>query len=124
MTPTDRRAMRRDASWMADKLAASGAKALVAEYAGSKDPDLALIHGALKLAMPVLAEDPRQLAGQLRGRMLGINRPAIQELLAAIHPPGSGLWLRPLAPTLAPPNLVLEQTMRGHKDMVSTVAVT
>src|SRR5258708_20718392 len=91
------RALRLDPAWMAAKLAADGAASLLAEYADAGlDPELSLIYGALRLSLPVLEADPRQLAGQLRGRLLGCQRPAIQALLAAVRPAGHCPRLRPL----------------------------
>src|SRR4051794_22363699 len=112
-------ALRLDPAWMVAKLTTAGADRLLADYADAGlDPDLSLIFYALQLSLPVLQADPSQLAGQLRGRLLASQRPAIQALLAAIRPPGAGLWLRPLAPSLIPPNPPAQFTLRGHANYV------
>ncbi|HMA33966.1 MAG TPA: NB-ARC domain-containing protein [Chloroflexia bacterium] len=119
------RALRLDATWLAAKLAATDAAGLLADYADAgPDPDLSLVGGALRLALPALAADPAQLAGQLRGRLLASERPAIQALVAAVRPPWGGLWLRPLAPVLVPPNPTIRHTLLGHTGVVTAVALT
>jgi WD40 repeat protein len=88
-----------------------------------KASTLKLIQGALRLSAHVLAKDKTQLAGQLLGRLLSFEVPAIQAMLMQAKPRKS-LWLRPLMPCLIPPGGALVRTLTGHSDAVIAVAVT
>ena len=84
---------------------------------------LKLIQSAIELATNVLTNDPRQLAGQLWGRLLSFQQPEIQAMLAQTQQLGYA-WLRPLTASLTPPQGALVRTLTGHRDWVQTVAIT
>ncbi len=64
-----------DYAWIAAKLEATGIAAVIADYALAGDDEaLRLVQGALRLSAHVLAKDPGQLAGQLIGRLRGVDR--------------------------------------------------
>jgi len=111
--------------WLQAKLAATDARALIADYDYlADDEDLLLIVSAIRLSAHVLARDPRQLAGQLIGRLLGNRTPSIQGLLNQAAGGKPWLWLRPLNSSLTAPGGPLIRTLEGHKDWVNAVAVT
>ena len=61
-----------DFNWLQGKLAATDPNALIADYDYlPEDKDLQPVQSAFRLSAHVLARDPRQLAGQLIGRLLG-----------------------------------------------------
>lgn len=94
------------------------------DYQPEKVEALKLIQGALRLSAHVLATDKQQLAGQLLGRLLGLNTPEIQAFLAEVKDSHSEFWLRPLTPSLTPPGGCLIRTLTGHSGRVTAVAVT
>jgi WD40 repeat protein len=86
---------------------------------------LDLIHGALRLSLPVVAQSPAQFASQIVGRSLALkDRPGmavfVEEITAAAPRP----WLRPLHPCFEAPGGALQRTLRGHSAPVGAVAVT
>jgi WD40 repeat protein len=82
------------------------------------------IKKVIKLATHILIQDKTQLVGQLLGHLISNNVPAIKSLLEEAERRISGPWLRPLSPSLIPPNRSLMQTLTGHEDEVSAVAIT
>lgn len=89
----------------------------------SFDPDLKLIQQALQLSFNVLTRDPRQLAGQLFGRLRSIANPEIQRFLAAIRNSQTGAWIEPMWASLWKPGTLLLFTLAGHSQAVNAVAV-
>ena len=83
------------------------------------------VHGALQLSVHVLSRDPKQLAGQLVGRLLGRSEPSISALVDAAHPFDGHPWLCPRTPgSLTEPGGPLERILDGHTGSVHAVAVT
>jgi WD40 repeat protein len=112
-------------NWLQTKLEATDPNALIADYdylAG--DEDLRVIQSALQLSAHVLARDPRQLAGQLIGRLLGNKTPSTQVLLKQAAEGKVWPWLQPLTPSLTAPEGSLIRTLEGHTDGVQAVSVT
>jgi WD40 repeat protein len=72
----------------------------------------------------ILTQDKTQLIGQLFGHLALQKSPAIQILLDTAAKYVSGPWLRPLGPSLVPPNQLVLQTLTGHEDEVRGVAIT
>ncbi|MCX5674742.1 MAG: TIR domain-containing protein, partial [Planctomycetota bacterium] len=75
-----------------------------------------LIQGAIRLSANVLAQDGDQLAGQLHGRLLAVQSPAIQGFLENIKTVQRDPWLRPLVGSLTAPGGPLLRTLEGHGD--------
>ncbi|MEW6386989.1 MAG: AAA family ATPase [Thermodesulfobacteriota bacterium] len=113
-----------DFTWIQTKLQVFEVPALIQDYDYlAEDADLRLVQAALRLSAHVLADDENQLAGQLTGRLLTQESPEIKEFLTRIREEQTGLWLRPLTPTLAQAGGPLLRTFSGHVDMVNAVAV-
>lgn len=107
------------------KLEATDVNALIADYEYlPEDSDLRLVQSAIRLSAHVLSRDPRQLPGQLTGRLLGNRSADIQALLRQANERAPWPWLRPLKPTLTPPGGSLIRTLEGHASVVTAVAVT
>lgn len=109
--------------WLEGKLRAIGLHAVIADFEAARtNPDLAIVHDALRLAAPILATDPTQLCAQLFGRLLARTEPALiayrERLQGAIARP----WLRPLHPTLDSPGEMLLMTVAGHTGEVTSLA--
>jgi WD40 repeat protein len=85
--------------------------------------ELRLVQDALRLAAPVLAKDPMQLAPQLLGRLLPFEEPEIQSLLERANRWSGRTWLRPLAACFTPPGGDEVRTLTGHEDWVTGVAI-
>jgi len=93
----DLRRLLLDFNYLEAKLAATDTNALIADYDYLlEDKDLQLVQSALQLSANVLARDPRQLAGQLTGRLLSNTSPGIQALLKQAAEKKGWPWLRPL----------------------------
>ena len=73
-------------AWLKAKLLARDVNALISDYDQLPgDADARLVRQALTMSAHVLANDKRQLAGQLIGRLNGSIRPAIAELSNALQ---------------------------------------
>jgi len=71
-------------NYLEAKLTATDANALIADYDYLlEDKDLQLVQSALGLSANVIARDPRQLAGQLTGRLLQNASPKIHGEVSA-----------------------------------------
>lgn len=80
----DLRRLLLDFTYLQVKLTATDLSALISDYdyfLGDKDEDLELIQSAIRRSAQVLASDPRQLAGQLTGRLLAYTSDSVQALL-------------------------------------------
>ncbi|MBE2270441.1 MAG: hypothetical protein IAE80_19550, partial [Anaerolinea sp.] len=128
--PDRLRAYLLDYRWLRAKLSAADVNALIADcdYLHADD-DVRLLRSALMLAAHILTAAPRQLAGQLTGRLLSHREahPALAALLenAAARLPEDPADLPALLPTT--PNLMqaggaLLRTLTGHMDRVNAVA--
>jgi WD40 repeat protein len=112
-------------NYLEAKLVAADTNALIADYDYfAEDEDLRMIQSALRLSTHVLARDPRQLAGQVTGRLLSNTAPSIQALLKQAAVRKVWPWLRPLKPSLTAPGGSLICTLEGHTDSVRAMAVT
>ena len=82
-----------------------------------------LVRDALQLSAHVLNKDKAQLRSQLWGRLAGFDHPEIKTLLEQAREFHSGLWLRPIHPSMAKPDGPLLFTLEGHKRVVNAVAI-
>jgi hypothetical protein len=85
---------------------------------GGKERSLSLLLGALRLSAHVVSRDPYQLPGQLTGRLLDSNEPAIKRILEQIYKEVKYPWLRPLMASLTPPGGPLVHTLSGHSGTI------
>jgi hypothetical protein len=110
--------------WLQAKLGATDVNALIADYDYlPEDKDLQLVQSAIRLSAHVVARDLRQLAGQLTGRLLGIDDNDIQALLKQTAEKAPRPWLRPIRANLTPPGALI-RILEGHSRSVSGVAIT
>ncbi len=119
------RALLLDFRWLTAKLTHAGVSALLADYTRAADPAVCTLGRALRLSAHVLARDPGALASQLLGRIDTAAEPELGATLAAqTEQAGAAPWLRPRSASLRPPGGALLQTLVGHTDRVTSVAVT
>src|SRR5271165_1997137 len=112
-------------NYLEAKLTATDANALIADYDYLlEDKDLQLVQSALGLSANVIARDPRQLAGQLTGRLLQNASPEIQVLLQQAAERKGWPWLRPVRRSLTAPAGPLIGMLEGHTARVTSVVVT
>src|SRR5262249_44389429 len=121
----DLRRLLLDFDWIKAKLEATDTTALIADYDFlPSDSDLSYVRGAIRLSAHVLAEDRKQLASQLLGRLLTDASPNISYLREQAEQWRESPWLRPLAPILIGPGGGLLFTLAGHSARVRSVTVT
>jgi WD40 repeat protein len=117
------RALLLDVRWLEAKLLATDIHALIADFEhAAPDRVVELVRGALRLSVPALATDPRQLRTQLDGRLRLRDEPEIQELRKAALDGAEGQPLRLLHPTLDAPGGMLVMTLVGHDHGVTSLA--
>jgi WD40 repeat protein len=113
-----------DFGFLQAKLEATDVNSLLRDYSYLMPADDArLLQDALRLSAHVLARDPRQLAGQLLGRLQGQTGPAIDNLLREAQVGGGGSWLRPRTASLSRPGGPLLYTLEGHSGGVLAITV-
>lgn len=107
------------------RLRTAGSLALIAHFHTLPgDPDAGIVAEALRLATHILGRSPDQLASQLTGRLLRVDRPEIRELLNGAQRFAERVWLRPLNVSLTPPGGALIRTLEGHAGRVTALAAT
>jgi WD40 repeat protein len=113
-----------DFRWLQAKLENSNINELIADYnLLPKDANLQLLQQTLVLSRHVLAEDKRQLAGQLWGRLQCFAVPEIQQLLQQAKQ-NKTTWLRPVTSSLTRPDGNLIRTLTGHSSWVYAIALS
>jgi WD40 repeat protein len=123
--PAAARELLLDYRWLAEKLAATGPEALVADYSLLEDDaDARLVQSAVRLSSHVLSADGGQLVPQLVGRLIGNVPPAIGKLVRDARQSEPLPWLCPLAAGLTQAGGALLHVLRGHDSGVYAVAVT
>jgi WD40 repeat protein len=113
-------------AWMDAKLDACGITPLVADYDwfASRDENARLLHETLRLSAYVLANDRRQLPGQLLGRLVENSSPAIDMVRRQALQYSRGFWMRPSRCLLTPPGGALIFTLASHTARVRSLALT
>lgn len=112
-------------NWLQAKLENTDVNAVIADFDFlPDDKDCQLVQSTLRLSAHILAQDKKQLAGQLLGRLLSYNSSKIQALLEQVKQWKAVPWLRPLTPSLLPPEGALLRTLMGHSSSIKGVAVT
>ncbi|QYZ78072.1 TIR domain-containing protein [Methanofollis formosanus] len=71
---------------------------------GSMAESLRLIQGSLRLSSHILQNDASQLGSQLFGRLCHREEPEIQDFLDRVKASNQRPWLRPIVPSLTPPD--------------------
>ncbi len=116
-----------DFRWLQAKLDATEPVALLNDFEQldvSQDEPARLLAGALQLSSHVLSTRPKELASQLRGRLLRVGLPDIDELAERARGIGPRPALLPLRATLAAPGGHLLRTLEGHQGWVNAVALS
>jgi hypothetical protein len=122
--PDRLRSLLLDFTWLRAKLDATDVTALLADYEHLReDNDLRLVQGAIRLSAHILAREKDQLPGQLLGRLLAMESPAIRGLVEQTGVTTTGPWLRPLAASLTHPGGALLRTLELHTRWINAVAV-
>jgi WD40 repeat protein len=88
------------------------------------EASLRLIEEALQLSLHVLNNDPRQLGGQLLGRLRGENDPRIGWLLEQVEQWKGFPWVRPLSRCLTSPGGPLLHSIASKHSNQFTIAGT
>jgi WD40 repeat protein len=113
-----------DFNWLQAKLISTDINALIADYDFlPEDKDLRLVQSVIRLSAHILVRDPRQLAGQLTGRLLGNEVSSVRALLKDAAQRKAWTWFRPLNRILTAPGGPLIRTLEGHRGSVNAVAV-
>src|SRR5271166_4091467 len=111
--------------YLLGKLAHTNVNALLVEYDYLADKrDLQRVQSALRLSAHILAGSPRELPGQLIGRLPGSLTLDIDALRNQASEHKGFPWLRPLKPSLTPLAASLVRTFQVHTSSVNAVAVT
>jgi hypothetical protein len=111
--------------WLQAKLGATDIHTLIADYDYlPEDKDLRTIQSVLRHSAHILAGSPRELPGQLIGRLPVSLTPGIDALRNQTSEHRGFPWLRPLGPSLTPPDASLVRILKGHISSVSPVTVT
>jgi WD40 repeat protein len=107
------------------KLLATDVTALIADFDSLEvDFELQCVLDAIKLAVPVVAEDPRQMPAQLLGRLpVTADRPQLHEFRCSIQAWNRDAWLRPLNNSLTVAGGPMLATLAGHGGPVLDVAL-
>ncbi|MGB3507647.1 MAG: WD40 repeat domain-containing protein, partial [Microcoleaceae cyanobacterium] len=85
---------------------------------------LKLIQGVIRLSEHILIKDKKEIIDQLWCRLVGIDNLDIQDLLLQAKETRKNAWLRPLYPSLMPPNTELIRTIKSQAEAVTALAVT
>jgi WD40 repeat protein len=112
-------------AWMEAKLQATSFPDLLADYraaAGGSAPDL--IRRSLEMSTRALSRSPRQLRGQVLGRLLDVKEPAARTLATSLSRNVAGIWFRPEAGCLTPVGGPLLATLPGHSGRVNALSVS
>jgi WD40 repeat protein len=120
-----RRALLVDFNWMMAKLNGTDIQSLIADYESlPEDPNSRAVRAALLLSAHILASNPRELPGQLIGRLPERLTEDIDSLRSQASKQKGFSWLRPLKPSLTPLDPSLIRTLQGHINSVTGLAVT
>ena len=112
-------------NWLQAKLDNTNVNSAIADFDFlADDKNCQLVQSTLRRSAHILAQDKKQLAGQLLGRLLSYNSSEVQGLLEQVKQWRAVPWLRPLTPSLMPPEGALLRTLMGHSSSIKGVAVT
>ncbi|MFO7562546.1 MAG: hypothetical protein R6X02_07870 [Enhygromyxa sp.] len=91
-----------------------------ARYEALPEDARALVGRAVVAALPVLQEDPSQLAGQLWGRLADLEQPRLRAFLQELREAAHGV-LMPLTRSLPSPDSPLMRELAGHSELVKVL---
>lgn len=87
--------------------------------------NLTLIQGAIRLSANVLSSDPTQISGQIIGRLLNYQHSEIIKILIKqAKEDRNKPWLRPLIPSLTPPNGLLLHSIDEHTGPIRCIIIS
>ncbi len=86
--------------------------------------NLRLIQAVIRLSEHILKKDKKQLVEQLWSRLVDIENPDIQNLLAQAKKSRRNPWLRSLISSLPPPDSELIRTINAHEGAVIALTLT
>ncbi|NKB80289.1 MAG: hypothetical protein GKS05_00295 [Nitrospirales bacterium] len=113
-----------DFHWLQAKLEATNINSLLRDFLlVPNDHKLRVVASTLQLSAHVLAEDKKQLARQLLGRLHDDHSPEITMLREKAMSWRSAPWLIPLEPNLTPPGGTLILTLKGHHGRIRCLAM-
>jgi WD40 repeat protein len=113
-----------DGRWLRARLPEVGLDGVLADLGlFREEPEVAEVLWALELSAIALAADPRQLSGQLVGRLMGSRWPRVRGLIATLEGGAGGPWLRPRTPSLTAPGGPLRRTLWSHSGWPAPVAL-
>jgi WD40 repeat protein len=111
--------------WLKRKLAVCDVDSLISDYDYLPDEEaLSLVQQSLRLSANQLTRDGDQLAPHLICRLNDREDPEIIKLLTDALEGQDGPWLEPLKRSLKPPGGPLLQTLEGHGNYISAVAIS
>jgi WD40 repeat protein len=111
--------------WMLSKLERTDIQSLIADYDYlPKAADLRTVQSVLRHSAHILARNPRELPGQLLGRLPERLSQDIDSLRSQASEHKGFPWLRPLGPSLIPPDASLVRTLQGHTARITAVVIT
>ena len=120
-----RRALLVNFQWMLSKLEETDIQSLIADYDYlSQAADLRTVQSVLRHSAHILARNPRELPGQLLGRLPERLSQDIDSLRSQASEHKGFPWLRPLGPSLTPPDASLVRTLQGHTGRITAVVIT
>ena len=120
-----RRALLLDFDWMMAKLRGTDIQSLIADYNYLPiHADLHTVASVLRQSAHILAGNPRELPGQMLGRLPEKLTQDLDFLRRQVTEQKEFPWLRPLRSSLAALDPCLIRTLQGHIGMVTAVAVT
>jgi WD40 repeat protein len=108
--------------WLARSLQTGGINRILSDFDLLPSGSGSSLRRALHQSAPVLAGDPRQLPGQLLGRLGESNDPQLGSLLESARNRRGGPWLRPVRASLLTPESPLALVLSGHEGRIRTVA--
>lgn len=118
----DHRALLFDYRWLRAKIQMAGVADVVTDFeALEEDAEARRLEATIELAGHILARDPRQLAGQLLGRLSPNDGPSIVHLLAEARRLTDRPVLLPTRPTLASTGSALIRVFRGHEAQINAL---
>jgi len=105
--------------WLQAKLEGTDIYSLISDYDYlPQEADLRTVQSVLRQSAHILAGNPRELPGQLIGGLPENFTPSGGVLRRQASEQKGFTWLRPLKPSLIPPNASLVRTLQGHTGSV------
>ena len=114
-----------DFEWMLAKIDGTDIQSLIADYDYlPNESELRTVQSVLRQSAHILARNPRELPGQLVGRLPERLGHDIDGLSSKVSEYKGFPWVRPLKPSLTPLDASLVRTLQGHTDGVNAVAIS